>query len=455
MASNLNYGTALWGSPFRYNNIADPGRKVYSKTFMADAPVITLQPGVPKLREYPVEWTYNEDDDGEGKYKDKGSKLTFNQIIKSSSHKENMDKRLYIFQNSTDQFLNAFGTLIQVLGTKMGVSTSYKKIIEPFQGSDSSRYISFYCDKNFSLSESVSNDFGESSLSSKYKETSDTVKEFQYLRGIKSGNESDMANLTNFATKFVKVLSGDFSSMLDTALSGIAAGDGFDTGTLTGIAKAGGNLSLPNTWKDSSSSRSFSCTINLISPYGDARSVWEYVYLPFLCLFCLATPRQVGDLGFKSPFIVRADVPGYFSTDLGVISSMSWSKAPDGLFSADGLPLAMTIQLEIRDLYPVLFLSTSTKQFRYNSGLHTMLDNMAGISMEKQTLEEYWDTEIAAKLSTFNTSIARGKAGIDGFLFDVKNTELGFLGNIFSLTKSVTKNAKKQVKKATSKKKTT
>ena len=40
----------IYGMPFRFNSLTDPGRKMYNRIFMADGPIISLIPGRPKFR---------------------------------------------------------------------------------------------------------------------------------------------------------------------------------------------------------------------------------------------------------------------------------------------------------------------------------------------------------------------------------------------------------------------
>lgn len=415
MGSN-SFAKTIMGSPFRWNGLADPGREAYNKTLIADAPVMTIQPGIPQLRKNEVEFDDTEDADG-------GFSFIQNLLSFLSTSRDKLDERMYVFKDATNEYIHYLNVSLGALGQMMGVSDGLQGISSLIETDGKGyKYLKFYCDKNLSLSESVTNDFGASELSGKYKELSDKVKEAQFLAGAQSG--SDKISLASKVTNLVdKLTSG---KIFDDLLTGVQADNSVSIDELKAIANRGGGLALPDTWKDSSTTRSFSATINLVSPYGSPDCVWRYIYGPFLILFNLAMPRQLGSDGFKSPFLVRVDIPGYYYSDLAVISSMTWNKAAlDGLYNPNGLPLSMTIQLEIKDLYQTMFISGNDKQFKRNTGLHSYLDNMAGINVEDKNLINYTQKRIAAKLSGLTSLKDEAWNTLNGFGDALKKGETG------------------------------
>jgi len=65
-----------------------------------------------------------------------------------------------------------------------------------------------------------------------------------------------------------------------------------------------------------------------------------------------------------------------------MVQSLTFKKGGDeDLWSLDGLPLEMTVNLSVKDLYPTLMMSRSFSMMATNIGLMGFLDNMAGLSV--------------------------------------------------------------------------
>jgi hypothetical protein len=124
---------------------------------------------------------------------------------------------------------------------------------------------------------------------------------------------------------------------------------------------AGGRLVFPEIWTDSSFGRSYSCSMKLTSPSGDAFSVYMNILVPLYHLLGFTLPRHAVDGGqaYYSPFLVRAYCKSMFNIDMGIITSLSITKGGEGEWTTDGLFTSLDISFEIKDLYNVLFMSTA------------------------------------------------------------------------------------------------
>ena len=72
--------------------------------------------------------------------------------------------------------------------------------------------------------------------------------------------------------------------------------------------------------------------------------------------------------------------PGRFDIDMGVVTSMTIQKGgADNLWTADGLPQMIEVNLSIMDLYPQMTQVKHHGLLAYNIGLSSFLENMAGI----------------------------------------------------------------------------
>ena len=85
----------------------------------------------------------------------------------------------------------------------------------------------------------------------------------------------------------------------------------------------GMKVMYPNLWQNSNYSKNLNFNFNFVSPYGDPLSIFQYVYVPFFSLLAFALPRQAAQNGYVSPFFVRADIPGLFTSDLALISDVT------------------------------------------------------------------------------------------------------------------------------------
>jgi hypothetical protein len=79
---------------------------------------------------------------------------------------------------------------------------------------------------------------------------------------------------------------------------------------------------------------------------------------------------------------------------------MSWTKGgKDGLYNRDGLPLAMTVDITVKDLYPIVIMANKFSLLRMNTGFHSFLDNMAGLAMDRYDPIFDIQSELNAKLT--------------------------------------------------------
>jgi len=425
------------GLPFRYNTYSDPRRRIYNSTFLTDAPIVSIIPGKPLFR-----GAEGEDDDGlSGLIKDifgsseSDSDSIFSetadyfglnddgsddesilQWLKSSqkSNENNGDLRYYRFKEDYDTFEKYLDLNLSTLSVKMGVGTlgnaRYKNFMSREGSKDTflniGRSFKFYCTKSgTSSSESISNEFGDSQIAGVANSVSEAVNEFHYLTN---------GSLKNTAGKAGDKI-GEALDQLTSSISEIFGGEKTEIGQLgdaVSAASMGNKLIWPQIWKNSTFSRSYTLSFEFISPYGSPEAIFRYVYLPFITLLTLAMPKQIGTNGYANPFLIRLDMPGCFTSDLAVIQQMSWRKGGnDNLFTSDGLPLAITVDITVQDLYPNMMMSESWSQLRHNTGMHSFLDNMAGLSVERFTPWENIKNGIAIRAVNLVGNLERATIG--------------------------------------------
>lgn len=148
-------------------------------------------------------------------------------------------------------------------------------------------------------------------------------------------------------------------------------------------------VKYPNLWADSAYSKNINLSFSFVSPYGDPLSIFKYVYVPFFALLSFAMPRQAAENGLVSPFLVRCDIPGVVTSDLAMISDITWTKGgANSLWTKDGLPRAIDVQITVSDLYPFLAMSKRISFLSANPSYAVFLDNMSGMLSLNDTNEE-------------------------------------------------------------------
>lgn len=246
-------------------------------------------------------------------------------------------------------------------------------------------YFKCYIDPSSSVSEDVSNDTKTSQIAGLFDSASDLYKEAEYLLQD-SGVLSGIANTA-----------ADALSSVSASAGSILSSTGFGNfGKLLGLGSQvlqGSNIAFPDMWGDSSYSRTYNITVNLVSPYGDTESIFLNTIMPMLHLLALGLPRQTSANSFTAPFIVRAFSPGIFSCDLGLVTGITVNKCPNGTdaYNVMGLPSELQVQLTIRDLYSQLSMtpahSKSTPLLFYNNqGLIDFLGVICGLNFAQPTI---------------------------------------------------------------------
>lgn len=272
----------------------------------------------------------------------------------------------------------------------------------------SGNHIGFRIERGLNASESFSNDTGQTGLAQKLNAVSQEYKEKNETFG-----NSAAARLLNKGLDDVTSGSG-FGGLLEqvgfelkrSVLSTVADWSGFDIGAV--LMTGNGFLDIPEVWRSSSFSKSYSFNIQLRSRYGDPVSVFQSIYVPMLMLMALAAPRAIGTNMYTSPFIIRAFCRGMISIPLGIVTSLSIRRGRDEFgWTSDFLPTCVDVDLTIKDLSPALFLSMQDNgifdTFSRNTNLHEYLDTLSGLGLKERI---YFFPKFMRKVKT-SLAIAR------------------------------------------------
>jgi len=353
------------GLPLYYNPLADPSGRVYNETFMQDLPIVYLVPGEGKINKKLIgpsgekgvstAWIQEKIKSGQGLDFGVRNVMSYN------------DTRFMSFRQNWKDYYNYVEVMLSVVYNHLGLSGVFK-FSDEFKAGKGNPGIAFFADKATSISEGANNQFGESTIASSIASSSAQLREYKQLAGF--GNEGVFSSLQNFAQEIM------------TGLSGIPIVGGLISAF--GQTVNGSQLYYPDMWYDSKFEKSYNLQFKFYSPYGDRESIFKYVYVPFMSLLALALPRQDGPLGYKQPFLIRMFCPGYFETECGVVTSITFKRGgDDNLFTVDNLPTEIEVTVTVADLYSTVMASDSYGYLRYNAALSSFLECMAGIRFDQ------------------------------------------------------------------------
>jgi hypothetical protein len=378
----------IFGLPLRYNEISDPNKRVYAQSILRDLPLISIIPGNPQFIDITKDPNLNSevglirslvkgtiDRDG-----NVNSTTISNWLSKAKGSDDTTNIRYYNFRSDYSSYFKYVQVMLNTLFIKMKLGKYFDfGAAFPKKFGERSALAFFYDVNATSISESADNDFGASQLDGMAKQGGQIAREIRFVLG-KNVTPDAMAkfNADDRNTKNGKV---------DDKVEEMSAlGSLFDNlkrqgKDVSSVMYNGANIMYPEVWQDSRFTRSYSLGFKFSSPYGDPMSIFQFIYVPFVCLLALCLPRQDSVMGYGSPFIIKADIPGNFSIDMGVVSSMTYKKADDNAWSKDGLPLELTVTLQCKDLYPAMMMSNSFQTLIANVGLLTYLENLAGLTI--------------------------------------------------------------------------
>ena len=238
----------------------------------------------------------------------------------------------------------------------------------------STHYIGFRVEKSVDASESFSNSTGQSQLQSNLNSMVSAANEAKFTTMEGTLGQS---GVTGFISDVGKAL-GNF-------VSGFA--DAIKVEGLFGAITGAGYFDIPEIYKDSSFSSSYSFSTKLVSHYADRVSIFQNCYIPLACLLAAALPRQVGKNSYIQPFLLRAYCRGRFAVSLGIIDSISVRRGSDEFgWTSEGLPTQIDVSWTIKDLSPIIFMGLG-------GGLGDgILPNLSEILESNNNFQEYLST---------------------------------------------------------------
>lgn len=239
-------------------------------------------------------------------------------------------------------------------------------------GSAESDFIPFLANKDISISESISNNTQANPLAANLNA---------------AAAEAAAAKVNNYATGSADDAAKSLIEQISSKFSHIKGG--LFRGDVATVVSGEGRVTLPDMWSDSSFSRTVSLNFTFTSPYGHNLAIFENTFIPFLLLFCMASPRQIGSKTFTNPFYVRVNMKGIFSIPMGIIESLTIERGEDkNNWTTEGIPRTIKCSITIKDLSPILMMSMARSKFfslfSGNDGLTSYINTLSGLSIHDQ-----------------------------------------------------------------------
>jgi len=434
------YGNMMLGAPLMYTRQTDPNNRTMINTFVKDSIFLSLTPGMPKYNGGAFQQELISGFQSSYLTQTQTAEEMRNYLLKNGIDQSfaNKDKRYYTFDANYEEYYAYLETMLNTMWIKMGLSATEDEkfnIFSFFTGNQTTslqpKYkssIGFYVNPVGDISEAISNTTFSSGLEDDANTASSKFQNLNFITGMGSavGTAGKIKNLNRqygIAGMQLSNLGNVISSNINTGLNRAGRENSlFSIGGAIGIANSiskffntqdisavvqqfsvtnGMKVQYPQLWESSDYSKNMNFTFNFVSPYGDPLSIFQYVYVPFFSLLAMAMPRQAAENGLVSPFFVRADIPGWITSDLALITDITWQKggSDQSLWTKDKLPRAISGSFTVTDLYPYL---SSVKRLSFlsaNPSFTVFLDNMAGLrALYNETQDdpflEYWDNLI-------------------------------------------------------------
>lgn len=240
------------------------------------------------------------------------------------------------------------------------------------QNGDNSQYVSFMIDPT-SIQETYRNETGESQI---------------YSSVINKGNDigSEIAFITNSSANSVDdavvALAGDVTAKAEKVLSNLTGGVGRFTAAIAGSmtrSYVGDHTIYPEIYKSSSATSEVNMTVKLRASSGDPYAYLTEILVPlfFIMGMTLPTMSKNASSAYTFPPLVQCNIPGYWGTRLGMVTSVQVTKNPDKKdVSVNGYPLAIDVTITVKDLQHVMMTSPMNRVSTFLNN-HTMFDYIA------------------------------------------------------------------------------
>ena len=239
----------------------------------------------------------------------------------------------------------------------------------------------FYCDVGTSADEQMSVSVTSSMIESALNEGSlnELARNLNFLTGGRVdgtdelGIDGDIDGMMADINQVIEETRGSAGGWMAKLLKGA-----------TGYLK-GARIAFPKIIEDCEYGKSLEVTCRFISPYGDPESIYLYTYVPLMHLLPFVVPGQYDGISYSFPYICKATIPGFFQSEIAVISNLSVKRGGDEdmQWTNQALATEITVQFTITPLMTTLMLSQTKNVLNAtkNYSLMEYLSNLGAIDI--------------------------------------------------------------------------
>jgi len=416
----LQTARSIMGMPHQFLETADeriPGSKfgrLFTENILMDMPICTVIPGGPRFLA------------GKGINDKDRSSLAQVLANAASAPAETMgnlledvlggkNARYYSFETQFAEYMKYVNTLNRITSLYLGIRKStLRKGMKTYENMTwdaeaievnaqnifnligAHGALTFYFDKGgSSMSESSSNSTDKSMLEGAMNNASNMAKEAEFLFGVGAGRVMDSMN-EQLAEQRIDTLTNSIAGskgIMNTLWNNLKSG--------VTTTFAGANMLLPEIWRDSNFSRSYSLDVHLATPYGIPEAFFLDVAVPLNFLLALSLPRQFGANAFYAPFLIQAFSNGIFNCSLGMVDQISITRFGSGdSISRIGLPLEIKVSITFKDLYGAMALSKSDSytNLMNNTALLDFIANLTALNLNQPDLTRKLQVFLTGKI---------------------------------------------------------
>lgn len=210
---------------------------------------------------------------------------------------------------------------------------------------DGAAFVTFRVDNQGEVSESFSNQTGESPLASTLKGVSSAARQAKF--SYANGKVADIPFVGEVARRIGDLVRG-----------------GLEEIQMSGLLAIGGSAfaDIPKIWEDSSVELpTASYTIELRSPYGSPMARFQNLIVPLSMLLAGAIPLATGKQSYTSPFICELYSQGRQQIRLGMVESLSITRGTGNVgWTRNGEPLGIDVALTVVDMSSIMSMPISS-----------------------------------------------------------------------------------------------
>lgn len=264
--------------------------------------------------------------------------------------------------------------------------------------SDESYIHFFLTHQGSAVSENINTSTTSSALEEAFNESglSSAAKNLQYMMGGAIGSaEDDIQRIIDDSYSSSEFL-GNFASMTKNYIKG-------------------GRIVFPQMIDSVGYDKAVTATLKFFALTGDKVDIFLRTMVPTIHVMALAFPKQIGQSMYTYPFLCRVYQPGWYNSDLSVITNLRITRGgtDDTSWTVDALSREIELSFDITPLYSNMMVTASNHPFLFmqNTALLEYLGVMCGVDLKMNNFNAKVDimkSLVKNKFTDIPTNLARG-----------------------------------------------